>query len=83
MMNGRGNHMGDARDWDEGGCRRSILSERELQCRTVFRTAFTPSNPRNDHDVLVVASSDGSVAPYDLSSSSMSPPAPSLPPMES
>ncbi|KAK1264938.1 WD repeat-containing protein DWA1 [Acorus gramineus] len=62
--------MGDARDWDEDGYRRSILSERELQCRTVFRTAFAPNNPRNDHDVLVVASSDGSVAPYDLSSSS-------------
>ncbi|OAY82355.1 THO complex subunit 6 [Ananas comosus] len=57
----------DARDWDEEGYRRSVLTEREIVSRTVFRTAFAPSqNP--SPKTLVVASSDGSLASYSISS---------------
>ncbi|XP_077216619.1 DWD (DDB1-binding WD40 protein) hypersensitive to ABA 1 [Tasmannia lanceolata] len=63
-MGGEGRN---AREWDEDGYRNSILREREIQSRTVFRTAFAPSlNP--NPDILVVASSDGSVAPYSITS---------------
>lgn len=57
----------DATNWDEQGYRSSILQERETQSRTVFRTIFAPS-PNPNPDVLVVASSDGSLAPYSISS---------------
>ncbi|XP_058073984.1 THO complex subunit 6 isoform X2 [Magnolia sinica] len=58
---------GDATNWDEDSYRRTILQERELQSQTVFRTAFAPSQNPNP-DILVVASSDGSIAPYSISS---------------
>nr|DAD44375.1 TPA_asm: hypothetical protein HUJ06_002605 [Nelumbo nucifera] len=58
---------GDARSWDEESYRSSIVQERELQYRTVFRTIFAPSQNPNP-DIIVVASSDGSVAPYSISS---------------
>ncbi|WOK99863.1 hypothetical protein Cni_G08575 [Canna indica] len=58
---------GDARDWNEEGYRKSILQDRELLSRTVFRTAFAPSQNPNP-EILVVASSDGSVAAYSLAS---------------
>lgn len=57
----------DATNWDEDGYRSSILQEREVLSRTVFRTVFAPS-PNPNPDVLVVASSDGSVASYSISS---------------
>ena len=62
-----GNGGCDARDWDEEGYRKSILQERELRCRTVFRTAFAPSQSPNP-ETVVVASSDGAVASYSLAS---------------
>ncbi|XP_072980944.1 THO complex subunit 6 [Typha angustifolia] len=55
----------DAREWDEEGYRRSILMDRELSSRTVFRTAFAPSQNPNP-ETLVVASSDGCVASYSI-----------------
>ena len=57
----------DARDWDEDGYRNSILKEREIQTRTVFRAIFAPSQNPNP-DVIVVASSDGTLASYSISS---------------
>lgn len=57
---------GDARNWDEDGYRNSILKEREIQTRTVFRTVFAPSQNPNP-DAIVVASSDGSVSSYSIS----------------
>ncbi|KAK9275821.1 hypothetical protein L1049_023092 [Liquidambar formosana] len=60
---------GDARNWDEDGYRNSILKEREIQARTVFRTVFAPSqNPNPNPDIIVAASSDGSVASYSIPS---------------
>ncbi|KAI5674347.1 hypothetical protein M9H77_14711 [Catharanthus roseus] len=59
----------DCRNWDEDSYRDSILQERETLCRTVFRTAFAPnSNPNPNHDIIVAASSDGSIASYSISS---------------
>ncbi|XP_026404594.1 THO complex subunit 6-like [Papaver somniferum] len=58
---------GDARNWDEESYRKSILKEREIQSRTVFRTVFAPSSSQNP-EYIVVGSSDGSVAPYSISS---------------
>ncbi|RZC75267.1 hypothetical protein C5167_050747 [Papaver somniferum] len=57
---------GDARNWDEESYRKSILKEREIQSRTVFRTVFAPSSQNPEY--IVVASSDGSVAPYSIAS---------------
>jgi len=57
---------GDATNWDENAYRETVLKEREIQTRTVFRTAWAP--PYN-LDTLLVASSDGSVASYSISSS--------------
>ncbi|KAG0490618.1 hypothetical protein HPP92_007481 [Vanilla planifolia] len=57
----------DARDWDEDGYRRSILLERELRYQIVFKTAFVPSE-NHDPETLLVASSDGSVSAYSISS---------------
>lgn len=57
----------DARDWDEDGYRNGILKEREIQTRTVFRAIFAPSQNPNP-DAIVVASSDGTLASYSLSS---------------
>ncbi|OIV91918.1 hypothetical protein TanjilG_26037 [Lupinus angustifolius] len=58
---------GDATNWDEDGYKESILKERDFQTRTVFRTAWAPSlNP--NPDTLLVASSDGSIASYSISS---------------
>ncbi|XP_057500018.1 THO complex subunit 6-like isoform X2 [Actinidia eriantha] len=59
----------DCRKWDEAAYRSSIVEERESQCRTVFRTAFPPSpHPNPNPDLIVAASSDGSVNSYSLSS---------------
>ncbi|KAI6679670.1 hypothetical protein NL676_033551 [Syzygium grande] len=58
---------GDATGWDEEAYRESVLKEREVQARTVFRAVFPPSrNP--SPDAVVVAASDGSVASYSISS---------------
>lgn len=57
----------DARDWDEEGYRNSILVDRELRSRTVFRAAFAPS-PNPNPETLAVASSDGTLAAYSIPS---------------
>ncbi|XP_038695745.1 THO complex subunit 6 isoform X4 [Tripterygium wilfordii] len=58
---------GDATNWNEDEYRERILKEREVHTRNVFRTAWAPSvNPSSD--TIVVASSDGSVASYSISS---------------
>ncbi|CAJ1941651.1 unnamed protein product [Sphenostylis stenocarpa] len=57
---------GDVTNWDENAYREIVLKERENQTRTVFRTAWAPPY---DLDTLLVASSDGSVASYSISSS--------------
>ncbi|KAK6941357.1 WD40 repeat [Dillenia turbinata] len=59
----------DATNWDEEEYRNSILYDREIETRTVFRTVFGSSlqNP-NTADTIVVASSDGSIASYSISS---------------
>ncbi|KAL9682021.1 hypothetical protein QQ045_013814 [Rhodiola kirilowii] len=57
---------GDASCWDEEAYRNGILRDREKQTRTVFRTIFAPSRKPNP-DIIVAASSDGSVASYSLS----------------
>ncbi|KMZ61395.1 WD repeat-containing protein DWA1 [Zostera marina] len=64
---GRG---GDVRDWDEDRYRSSILQERENGCRTVFRTVFAPTKSTTNPtaDVLIAASSDGSVSSYSIPS---------------
>ncbi|KAH1201165.1 THO complex subunit 6 [Glycine max] len=59
---------GDATNWDEDAYRETILKEREIQTRTVFRTAWAPPYTSN-LDTLILASSDGSVASYSISSS--------------
>lgn len=69
---------GDATNWDENAYRESILKEREIQTLTVFRTAWAPS-PNPSPDAVVVASSDGSIASYSISSC-ISKLVPSLPP---
>ncbi|KAH9330763.1 hypothetical protein KI387_002871, partial [Taxus chinensis] len=59
--------MGDATAWDEEKYRLSILQERAVEARTVFRTVFAPiSNRGNSPDILLAASSDGTVAPYSI-----------------
>ncbi|XP_061361648.1 THO complex subunit 6 isoform X2 [Gastrolobium bilobum] len=58
---------GDATNWDEDAYRETVLKEREIQTRTVFRTAWAPPQDPN-LDALIVASSDGSVASYSISS---------------
>ncbi|CAA7402890.1 unnamed protein product [Spirodela intermedia] len=62
-----GKATGDVRDWDEEGYRNSVLQERELRAKTIFRTAFSPP-ATGKPDVIVVASSDGSVSPYSIPS---------------
>ncbi|BBH08250.1 eukaryotic translation initiation factor 4A1 [Prunus dulcis] len=63
----------DARNWDEESYRETILKEREIQTRTVFRTVWAPSlNP--NPDAIVVASSDGSVSSYFIPSLVSKPP---------
>lgn len=62
---------GDARNWDEDAYRESILKEREIQTRTVFRTVWAPAqnpNPNSNPETIVAASSDGSIASYSISS---------------
>ncbi|XP_020683451.1 THO complex subunit 6 isoform X1 [Dendrobium catenatum] len=68
---------GDSREWDEEGYRRSILVERELSSRIVFRTAFAPSENPNP-EIVLVASSDGSLSAYSISSCISSCPRPIL-----
>nr|XP_018681180.1 PREDICTED: uncharacterized protein LOC103980986 isoform X4 [Musa acuminata subsp. malaccensis] len=48
--------------WDEEGCSKSILQEWQLRSRTVFRTAFVPSQNPNPETLVLAASSDGSIA---------------------
>ncbi|KAB1209356.1 THO complex subunit 6 [Morella rubra] len=57
---------GDATNWDEDAYRQSILKEREIRTRTIFRTVWAPSKNPNP-DTIVVASSDGSLASYSVS----------------
>lgn len=64
--------MMDVTNWDEDAYRESIIQERESQCRTVFRAIFAP-NPNPSPEMIVAASSDGSVASYSLSSCLSSP----------
>ncbi|XP_030488647.2 THO complex subunit 6-like [Cannabis sativa] len=58
---------GDVTNWDEETYRETILKDREIQTRTVFRTAWAPSQNPNP-DSIVVASSDGSLGSYSISS---------------
>ncbi|KAK9697249.1 hypothetical protein RND81_08G024900 [Saponaria officinalis] len=56
-------------NWDEDAYKNTIIHERNSQCRTVFRSIFAPFlNPNPNPDIIVAASSDGSVASYSLSS---------------
>lgn len=64
----------DCRNWDEDAYRNTILQDRQTQCRTVFRTSFPPSLSPNPPDLIVAASSDGSLASYSISSLLSSPP---------
>ncbi|KAL2903677.1 THO complex subunit 6 [Bienertia sinuspersici] len=58
----------DVTNWDEDEYRNTILHERGFQYRTIFRAIFAPSsNPNPSSDIVVSASSDGSVATYSLS----------------
>ncbi|XP_010541078.1 PREDICTED: THO complex subunit 6 [Tarenaya hassleriana] len=59
---------GNATNWDEDAYRETILKEREIQTRTVFRTAWAPSRKNPNPDAFVLASSDGTLAFYSLSS---------------
>nr|KYP57566.1 THO complex subunit 6 isogeny [Cajanus cajan] len=61
---------GDATNWDEDAYRETVLKEREIQTRTVFRTAWAPPYSTN-LDTLLVASSDGSVASYSIAASKL------------
>lgn len=61
----------DCRNWDEDLYKDAILRQRETLCRTVFRTAFAPKLNHShdaDHETIVTASSDGSIASYSISS---------------
>ncbi|XP_057536876.1 THO complex subunit 6 [Amaranthus tricolor] len=59
----------DVTNWDEEAYRNSILHERESQSQTVFRAIFAPSSLSNPNpEIVVTASSDGSLATYSLSS---------------
>ncbi|KAK3025790.1 hypothetical protein RJ639_041946 [Escallonia herrerae] len=61
--------VSDCRSWDEGAYRDSILQEREIESRTIFRTAFAPlPDTAASPDLIVAASSDGSIASFSLSS---------------
>ncbi|CAL5401618.1 unnamed protein product [Camellia sinensis] len=64
----------DCRNWDEDAYRNTILQDRQTQCRTVFRTSFPPSLSPNPPDLIVAASSDGSLASYSISSLLSCPP---------
>ncbi|CAN1136315.1 THO complex subunit 6 [Linum perenne] len=57
----------DATAWDEVAYRDSILRERAAQTLTVFRTAWAPSSDLIP-DSIIVASSDGSISSYSISS---------------
>lgn len=59
--------LGDATNWDEDAYRESLYKEREVQTRTVFRTAWAPSLS-GCPESIVVASSDGSIASYSIAS---------------
>ncbi|KAG9151071.1 hypothetical protein Leryth_002648 [Lithospermum erythrorhizon] len=54
----------DCRNYDEDAYRDSILQERASVTRTVFRTIFAPPAA----DIVVTASTDGSIATYSISS---------------
>lgn len=59
---------GDATSWNENDYREAILKERELQTRTVFRTAWAPAAKIPNPDAFVVASSDGTLAFHSMNS---------------
>lgn len=59
--------LADATNWDEAAYRESIYKEREIQTRTVFRTAWAPSL-NGCPETIVAASSDGSIASYSIAS---------------
>ncbi|CAH2051237.1 unnamed protein product [Thlaspi arvense] len=59
---------GDATNWNENAYREAILKEREVQTRTVFRTAWAPPAINPNPDAFVVASSDGTLALHSLNS---------------
>lgn len=58
---------GDSTNWDEDAYRKSILKEREILTRTVFRTVWGPSKDGSP-DTIVIASSDGSITSYSIPS---------------
>lgn len=58
---------GDSTNWDEDAYRKSILKEREILTRTVFRTVWGPSKGGSP-DTIVIASSDGSITSYSVPS---------------
>ncbi|XP_048567217.1 REST corepressor 2-like [Triticum urartu] len=68
----------DAREWDEGAYRQGILRERDLSCRTLFRTVFYDHRDEPDpHVLLAAASSNG---PSRCLPASPPPPPPTAPP---
>lgn len=58
---------GNATNWDEDAYRESILKEREIQTRTIFRTVWAPSQSPSP-DYIVAASSDGTLTSYSMMS---------------
>lgn len=59
---------GDATNWNEDEYREAILKEREVQTRTVFRTAWAPPARNPNPEAFVVASSDGTLALHSMNS---------------
>uniref|UniRef100_A0A1J3FSK4 THO complex subunit 6 n=1 Tax=Noccaea caerulescens TaxID=107243 RepID=A0A1J3FSK4_NOCCA len=59
---------GDATNWNEDEYRKAILKEREVQTRTVFRTAWAPPARNPNPEAFVVASSDGTLALHSMNS---------------
>lgn len=59
---------GDATNWNEDEYKEAIRKEREIQIRTVFRTAWAPPARNPNPDAFVVASSDGTLAFHSLNS---------------
>eukprot|EP01018_Ginkgo_biloba_P021855 Gb_40592 [translate_table: standard] len=57
--------MADATNWNEEQYRTGILEERAVDARTVFRSVFAPTS-KPAPDIVVAASSDGTVVPYSI-----------------
>ncbi|KAK1396978.1 THO complex subunit 6 [Heracleum sosnowskyi] len=62
----------DCRNWDSEAYKHTVLQDRLNPSLTIFRTAFPPQPLLHNPDLIVAASSDGSIASYSLSSSSSS-----------